>query len=104
MMMISALPPGPPVAVNATSGPDVTVTTALTSRPPSGTYWFWSTSTVKAEPDSVMRTLLGYGAGRTSGNGISTTVMLSMPPASRANFSNESAALDGSWNASGSAI
>jgi hypothetical protein len=28
------------------------VTTALTSRPPSGRYWFWSTSTVK--PESVM--------------------------------------------------
>ena len=31
-------------------------------------------------------------------------VMLSMPPASRANFSSASAALDGSLNASGSAI
>jgi len=31
-------------------------------------------------------------------------VMLSMPPASRANFSSASAALDGSCNASGNAI
>src|SRR6516165_4244998 len=52
MMMISALPAPPPVAARATSGPDVTVTTALTSWPPSGRYWFWSTSTVK--PESVM--------------------------------------------------
>jgi hypothetical protein len=28
------------------------VATALTSRPPSGRYWFWSTSMVK--PESVM--------------------------------------------------
>ena len=55
MMMISALPAPPPGALpapRATSAPDVTVTTALTSRPPSGRYWFWSTSTVK--PESVM--------------------------------------------------
>ena len=52
MMMISALPAPPAGAATATSAPDVTVTTALTSRPPSGRYWFWSTSTVK--PESVM--------------------------------------------------
>ncbi len=56
MMMISALlaaaPPGPPPGRAATPGPEATVTMALTSRPPSGRYWFWSTSTVK--PESVM--------------------------------------------------
>ncbi len=52
MMMISALPAPPPGAATETSAPDVTVTTAFTSRPPSGRYWFWSTSTVK--PESVM--------------------------------------------------
>src|SRR5262249_29714921 len=55
MMTISALPAPPPEAAIATSGPDVTVTTALTSRPPSGRYWFWSTSMAKPEPESVMR-------------------------------------------------
>ena len=49
MMMISALPAPPPGAAMATSAPDDTVTTALTSRPPSGRYWFWSTSMVKPE-------------------------------------------------------
>ena len=63
MMMISALLSGPSLADTAPAGPgpaspaapaaDATVTMALTSRPPSGRYWFWSTSTVK--PDSVMR-------------------------------------------------
>ena len=38
--------------IPAASAEDVTVTMALTSRPPSGRYWFWSTSTVK--PESVM--------------------------------------------------
>ena len=76
MMMISALPSGPSLADTAPAGPgparpaapaaDATVTMALTSRPPSGRYWFWSTSTVK--PDSVMRSfLLGYGAARRTG-------------------------------------
>ena len=56
MMMISALPcwpPDGPAPENpVASAADVTVTIALTSRPPSGRYWFWSTSMVK--PDSVM--------------------------------------------------
>ena len=38
MMMISALSAPPPGAAMATSAPDDTVTTALTSRPPSGRY------------------------------------------------------------------
>src|SRR6201986_855684 len=54
MMMISALPAPPRGAAIATSAPEFTVTTALTSRPPSGRYWVWLTSTVKPEPDAVM--------------------------------------------------
>src|ERR1700739_5037495 len=52
MMIISALASPPAGAATETSAPDGTATTALTSRPPSGRYWFWSTSTVK--PESVM--------------------------------------------------
>ena len=57
MMMISALPPGsvpagPGLVSPAAPAADATVTMALTSRPLSGRYWFWSTSMVK--PDSVM--------------------------------------------------
>ena len=47
-MMISALPPAPSCA-GRTRPPvasAVTVTTALTSRPPTGRYGFWSMSTV----------------------------------------------------------
>ena len=57
-MMISAAPLAPPAPPdgpplgNAISAAELTVTTALTVRPPSGRYWFWSTSTVK--PDSLM--------------------------------------------------
>ncbi len=68
MMMISALPSGPAPADAAPAGPgpvspaasaaDATVTMALASRPPSGRYWFWSTSMVN--PDSGMtESLLG---------------------------------------------
>ena len=52
-MMISALPPGAPSGAPGPGdgiSPDasaVTVTTALTSRPPTGRYGFWSMSTVK---------------------------------------------------------
>src|SRR5579872_554870 len=68
MMMMSALPSGPSPADTgpawwgpdspAASAADVTVTMALTSRPPSGRYWFWSTSMLK--PDAGMaESLLG---------------------------------------------
>src|SRR5580692_10694021 len=68
MMMISAAPSGPSAADAAPAGPapvspaasaaDATVTIALASRPPSGRYWFWSTSMVN--PDSGMtESLLG---------------------------------------------
>ena len=54
MMMISALAgaPAATAGIPAASAEEVTVTMALTSRPPSGRYWFWSTSTVK--PDWVI--------------------------------------------------
>ncbi len=61
-MMISALPPaaaGPPGASPVASA--VTVTTALTSRPPTGRYGFWSMSTVN--PGRLVIALSSCGPG-----------------------------------------
>ena len=66
MMTISALPAsgtaaaGPPPVASA-----VTVTIALTSRPPTGRYGFWSMSTVNPGRPVIVRSCLRDG--RTSG-------------------------------------
>src|ERR1700751_2979800 len=49
MMTISALPAPPPGPAMATSAPDETVSTVLTSRTPSGMYWSWTMAMVKLE-------------------------------------------------------
>ena len=63
-MMISALPasaPGPPDGASPVASA-VTVTTALTSRPPTGRYGFWSMSTVN--PGRLVIALSSCGLGQ----------------------------------------
>jgi hypothetical protein len=72
-MMISALPPGAPGSGSAVSAETsaVTVTIALTSRPPEGRYAFWSMSTVKPGR-LVMAAQSAYFAVGGAGTGVPT--------------------------------
>src|SRR5579862_1003685 len=60
MMMISALPPDGAAAGAAPVSSAVTVTIALTSRPPDGRKGFWSISTVKPGRPVVIAALFSY--------------------------------------------